>query len=215
MNWIEIFTRKKLPDEKEPVAFSADAGMAAGEKAAPSADGEVGLQAAEAGAEWRSGAAENKTAPVAPEPPLCDVTVRMRINDTGDIAKAALYLALSEGIGEERRIKEALSACGWCGVATEVGGISGELAVKASRALVGAALNSGVVCKSTAEMHALMHAAQEAFNVFIPGGLLEMSIGAKIAIVRNAQWLAVAVAGDAAFHAVAHHGRVGVGVMHL
>ena len=119
--------------------------MAAGEKAAPSADGEVGLQAAEAGAEWRGGAAENKTAPVAPEPPLCDVTVRMRINDTGDIAKAALYLALSEGIGEERRIKEALSACGWCGVATEVGGISGELAVKASRALVGAALNSGVV----------------------------------------------------------------------
>ena len=39
--------------------------------------------------------------------------------------------------------------------------------------------------------------------------------GAKIAIVRNSQWIAVAVAGDTAFHAVAHHERMGVGVMHV
>ncbi len=205
MNWSEIFMGKRTPDEKDPTAFSAGTAMVGG-KTLPPADGEVGCQAAETETESGGGAVEL---------PLCDVAVRMCISDTGNAAKAALYLALSESIDEERRIKEALSACGWCSVATEVGGISGELAAKASRALVGAALNSGVVRRSASEMHALMHAAQEAFNSFIPFGLLEASVGAKIAIVRNAQWLAVAVVGDAAFHAIAHHERVGVGVMHI
>ncbi len=215
MNWSGIFIGKRTPDEKGSMDFSAESAVV-GEKTAVPSDGEIDrCRAVGAEAEGRGDTAGDKIVPAAPEPPLCDVTVRMRINDTGDAAKAALYLALSDGIGEERRIKEALSACGWRGVATEVGGISGELAVKASRALVGAALNSGVVRKDGAEMHALMHAAQEAFKSFIPCGLLETSVGAKIAIVRNAQWLAVAVAGDAAFHAVAHHERVGVGVMHI
>ncbi|MBP3751448.1 MAG: hut operon positive regulator HutP, partial [Pyramidobacter sp.] len=87
----------------------------------------------------------------------------MRITSLGDVAKAALYLAMSDDISEERRIKETLLNCGWRSVATEVGGISGDLSMKVSRALVGAALNSGVVRKSTSEMHALLHAAQEAF----------------------------------------------------
>ena len=146
---------------------------------------------------------------------VCSTTVNMRITSLGDVAKAALYLAMSDDISEERRIKETLLNCGWRSVATEVGGISGDLSMKVSRALVGAALNSGVVRKSTSEMHALLHAAQEAFSSFIPFGLLETSIGAKIAIVRNSQWIAVAVAGDTAFHAVAHHERMGVGVMHV
>lgn len=146
---------------------------------------------------------------------VCSTPVLMCLKDTGDVAKAALYLAMSDGITEERRIKDALASCGWRGVATEVGGISGEMSQKVSRALVGAALNSGVVRKTTSEMHALLHAAQESFNSFIPFGMLETSVGVKIAIVRNSQWLAVAVAGDTAFHAVAHHVRMGVGVMHL
>lgn len=170
--------------------------------------------------------AEAEAAESAPEPEpieqeafspsaVCCASVLMSLKDTGDVAKAALYLAMSEGITEERRIKDALASCGWRGVATEVGGISGDMSQKVSRALVGAALNSGVVRKTTAEMHALLHAAQESFNAFIPFGILETSVGVKIAIVRNSQWLAVAVAGDTAFHAVAHHVRIGVGVMHV
>lgn len=171
-------------------------------------------------------AAEVEAAESAPEPEpieqeafppsaVCCASVLMSLKDTGDVAKAALYLAMSEGITEERRIKDALASCGWRGVVTEVGGISGDMSQKVSRALVGAALNSGVVRKTTAEMHALLHAAQESFNAFIPFGILETSVGVKIAIVRNSQWLAVAVAGDTAFHAVAHHVRIGVGVMHV
>ncbi len=146
---------------------------------------------------------------------LCSAAIRMSLKGPGDAGKAAVYLALSCDIAEECKIKDALTSCGWYSVATEVGGISGELSLKVSRALVGAALNSGVVRKNTSEMHSLMHAAQEAFSSFIPTGLLEASIGAKIAIVRNSQWIAVAVAGDTAFHSSAHHERIGVGVMHI
>lgn len=60
-----------------------------------------------------------------------------------------------------------------------------------------------------------MHAAFEALDAFIPSGLLEASVGAKIAIVRNSRWISVAVMGDTAYHAVAHHERFGLGMMHI
>ena len=207
MNWNEIFKNTATEGTGEELIAEERADALFADSAA-----EVRPEVPEAGFQ---------TSPVedAAEPPgystLCDTTVHMRITGTGDAAKAALYLALSNDINEERRIKESLQEIGWRSVATEVGGISGELSMKVSRALVGAALNSGVVRKSASEMHALLHAAQEAFNSFIPFGLLETSIGAKIAIVRNSQWIAVAVAGDTAFHAIAHHERMGVGVMHV
>ena len=200
MNWNEIFktTAPEFVEEERQVEEKTTAPLPAA--AVP-------------------GSAFDENAEAAPVPEgesILSVTpVQMRLTSTGDAAKAALYLAMSDGIAEERRIKDALQEIGWRSVATEVGGISGELSAKVSRALVGAALNSGVVRKNTSEMHALLHAAQEAFRSFIPFGLLETSIGAKIAIVRNNQWIAVAVAGDTAFHAVAHHERMGVGVMHV
>ena len=40
---------------------------------------------------------------------------------------------------------------------------------------------------------------------FLTVGMLEASVGAKIAIVRNDRWIAVAVMGDTAYHAVANH----------
>ena len=199
MNWNEIFktTAPEFIEEERPVEEKTPTPLP------PAAPGNAFDEGGEA-----APAAEGETF-------LSVTPVQMRLAATGDVAKAALYLAMSDGIAEERRIKDALQEIGWRSVATEVGGISGELSAKVSRALVGAALNSGVVRKSTSEMHALLHAAQEAFASFIPFGLLETSIGAKISIVRNNQWIAVAVAGDTAFHAVAHHERMGVGVMHV
>ena len=200
MNWNEIFKNpaSELVEEERPAEVKT--------LPAPPAAGTAVSAPEESGEAASTGEGET----------ILSVTpVQMRLTATGDVAKAALYLAMSDGIAEERRIKDALQEIGWRSVATEVGGISGELSMKVSRALVGAALNSGVVRKNTSEMHALLHAAQEAFRSFIPFGLLETSIGAKIAIVRNTQWIAVAVAGDTAFHAVAHHERMGVGVMHV
>ncbi len=112
-------------------------------------------------------------------------------------------------------MKEQFATINWKSVATEVGGLAGDLPQKLTRALVGASLNAGVIEKNRREMHALMHAAVEAMNGFIAQAMLEASIGAKIGIVRNSRWIAVAVMGDTAYHAVAHHERCGLGVMHL
>jgi hut operon positive regulator len=150
-----------------------------------------------------------------PEMDYVKLSVKIDLKQKSQVGRAALLLALTTDAEEEQNVKEQIVATGWRAVATEVGGLAGELPQKITRALVGAALNAGVVEKKCNEMHALMHAAVEALNGFISMSMLEASIGAKIGIVRNDQWIAVAVLGDTAYHAVAHHERCGLGVMHL
>jgi len=144
-----------------------------------------------------------------------ELSVHIKLTDESQVGRVAILLASTTDSREESALKRQIAKSGWRAVATEVGGLAGELPQKITRAVVGAALNSGVVEKKGGEMHALMHAALEAMNGFISMSLLEASIGAKIAIVRNRFWLTVAVVGDSAYHAVAHHERCGLGVMHL
>lgn len=144
-----------------------------------------------------------------------NITVSLKFNSEGQVGRAAMLLASTLTKSEEDLVKVQLGELGWKCVATEVGGVLGELPQKTTRALVGAALNGKVIDKDQREMHALMHAAFEAMDAFIPSGLLEASVGAKIAIVRNNRWISVAVMGDTAYHAVAHHERFGLGVMHI
>lgn len=141
--------------------------------------------------------------------------VKLRFTEESQVGRAALLLSCTTDKQSEEELKLALNAEGWKSVATEVGGIASDLPQKITRALVGAALNAGVVDKKPREMHALMHAALEAINGFISLGTLEASIGAKLAIVRNTNWIAVSMVGDTAYHAVAHHERCGLGVMHI
>jgi len=141
--------------------------------------------------------------------------VKLRFTEESQVGRAALLLSCTTDKQSEEDLKSALNAEGWKAVATEVGGIASDLPQKITRALVGAALNAGVVDKRPREMHALMHAALEAINGFISLGTLEASIGAKLAIVRNSNWIAVSMVGDTAYHAVAHHERCGLGVMHI
>lgn len=154
--------------------------------------------------------------PVVPlrEGPLA-FSVRFQIRDESQVGRTALLLAATTSPQEEESVRDALGAYGWRAVATEVGGLAGDLPQKITRAVVGAALNGGVVAKTSGEMHALMHAALEATGGFLTLSMLEASVGAKISIVRNDRWIAVAVVGDTAYHAVAHHERCGLGVMHL
>lgn len=144
-----------------------------------------------------------------------ELNLCIRIDDESQVGRAALLLAATTSNEAERTFKNDLSSIGWRSVATEVGGLVGDLPPKITRALVGASLNAGVVEKKRNEMHALMHAALEALEGFLATGMLEASIGAKIAIVRNSRWISVAVMGDTAYHAVAHHERCGLGVMHI
>jgi hut operon positive regulator len=144
-----------------------------------------------------------------------ELNLNIRIDDESQVGRAALLLAATTSNETECVFKKELSSIGWRSVATEVGGLAGDLPQKITRALVGASLNAGVVDKRRNEMHALMHAALEALDGFLVVGMLEASVGAKIAIVRNSKWISVAVMGDTAYHAVAHHERCGLGVMHI
>ncbi|MDD2206534.1 MAG: HutP family protein [Aminobacterium sp.] len=144
-----------------------------------------------------------------------ELTIQVHLNDENQVGRAALLLASTTTSDAENALKRELAQYGWRSVATEVGGLAGDLPQKVTRALVGASLNAGVVDKTRNEMHALMHAAVEALEGFLTVGMLEASVGAKIAIVRNERWIAVAVMGDTAYHAVAHHERCGLGVMHI
>lgn len=144
-----------------------------------------------------------------------ELQVTLRFTEESQVGRAALLLSCTTDKQSEEKLKTCLNAEGWKAVATEVGGIASDLPQKITRALVGAALNAGVVDKKPREMHALMHAALEAINGFISLGTLEASIGAKLAIVRNSGWIAVSMVGDTAYHAVAHHERCGLGVMHI
>ena len=144
-----------------------------------------------------------------------DFEITIHLDDENQVGRAAILLAATTSPSDEHRMKEQFATINWKSVATEVGGLAGDLPQKLTRALVGASLNAGVIEKNRREMHALMHAAVEAMNGFIAQAMLEVSIGAKIGIVRNSRWIAVAVMGDTAYHAVAHHERCGLGVMHL
>ncbi len=143
------------------------------------------------------------------------LNLNLKVLDDSQIGRTALLLAATKDADDEAFLKEQLRKIGWRGVATEVGGLAGDVPRKMTRAVVGASLNAGVVEKRPHEMHALMHATLEAMNAFMPTSMLEASIGAKIGIVRNRHWISVAILGDTAFHAVAHHERCGMGVMHI
>jgi hut operon positive regulator len=148
------------------------------------------------------------------------VSSPLRVNlsfnlSAGDVARAALLLALTKNAETEAVFKRSIEHYGWHVVATEVGGLLNDLPAKLVRAIVGASLNAGVIEKNGREMHALVHAAIEAGDSFVHRGILEVSIGAKIAIVRSDHWVAVAIFGDCAVHAAAHHDRCGLGVMHI
>jgi hut operon positive regulator len=132
-----------------------------------------------------------------------------------DVARAALLVALTNNAEMETVFKQEIERWGWRVVATEVGGLLNDLPAKLVRAIVGASLNAGIIEKTSREMHSLVHAAIEAGDSFVHRGILEISMGAKIAIVRNEQWVAVAIFGDCAVHVTAHHDRCGLGVMHI
>ena len=135
--------------------------------------------------------------------------------DGDDVGRAAVLLAITKSAEMEAACRQRIEEQGWRVVATEVGGLLSDLPQKIVRALVGASLNAGIIEKNNREMHALIHAAIEAGNSFLIKGIIELSIGAKIAIVRNEDWIAVAIFGDCAAHVVAHHDRCGLGVMHI
>ena len=115
------------------------------------------------------------------------------------------------------RQKKMLSEAGYRFVVTEVGGTSdrSDFQLKTTKAVIGAALNSGLISKSPTNYHALLHATEEAKRGILVNAASNVSLAVKIAVVRDARWIAVALFGESALHPLTNHERAGLGVMHL
>ena len=117
------------------------------------------------------------------------------------VGVAAMLLALTRTLKDEETAKRALTEAGHKFVVTEVGGKTSydDFHEKVNRAVIGASLNSGIIEKTANDIHALIHATEEA----------------KKAVVRGSGWLAVALFGKSALHYMTNHERAGLGVMHI
>lgn len=133
------------------------------------------------------------------------------------IGTAAMLLALTQTMGDEEFAKRMVLDQGYRFVVTEVGGSSdrADFQAKVTKAVIGASLNTGLISKSPMNYHALLHATEEAKRGILVNVASSVSLAVKIAVVRDAHWIAVALFGESALHPMTNHQRAGMGIMHL
>lgn len=139
------------------------------------------------------------------------------VDSIKSVGTAAMLLALTRTMADEDTVKAMLAGQGYKVVVTEVGGNSAvsEFQGKVTKAVLGAALNTGIITKTSTNYHALLHATDEAKRGILVNVASSASIAVKIAIVRDSQWVAVALFGESAIHPLTNHERAGLGIMHL
>ena len=133
------------------------------------------------------------------------------------VGVAAMLLALTRTLKDEETAKRALTEAGHKFVVTEVGGKTSydDFHEKVNRAVIGASLNSGIIEKTANDIHALIHATEEAKKGILVSVSSSASLALKIAVVRGSGWLAVALFGKSALHYMTNHERAGWGGMHI
>lgn len=133
------------------------------------------------------------------------------------VGVAAMLLALTRTLKDEETAKRALTEAGHKFVVTEVGGKTSydDFHEKVNRAVIGASLNSRIIEKTANDIHALIHATEEAKKGILVSVSSSASLALKIAVVRGSGWLAVALFGKSALHYMTNHERAGLGVMHI
>lgn len=133
------------------------------------------------------------------------------------VGVAAMLLALTRTLRDEETAKRALTEAGHKFVVTEVGGKTSydDFHEKVNRAVIGASLNSGIIEKTANDIHALIHATEEAKKGILVSISSSASLALKIAVVRDAGWISVALLGKSALHYMTNHERAGLGVMHI
>lgn len=124
---------------------------------------------------------------------------------------------LDENDSRRRENEKAVRAAGHSFVVTEVGGktASNGFQDQVNRAVIGAGLNAGVIAKTPNEIHAVVHATEEALKGILVNVATSSSLALKIAIVRNEHWIVVAIFGQSALHYMTNHERAGLGIMHI
>lgn len=132
------------------------------------------------------------------------------------IGYIALRLAMAQSIAEENQLKKEYLLHKIRFVVTEVGGnTKRDFQDKVTRAVFGAALNSGLIQKEPHEVHSLLHATEEAKRGAIVNVSSEANLAVKIAIIRREHWIAVAIFGESAIHPITGHERCGLGIMNI
>lgn len=128
----------------------------------------------------------------------------------------AMLLAMTKTLESEKALKTLFLKSGIRFAVTEIGGKSdGALLERIQNSVIGASLNENLIDKTSSHIHAVLHATEEAKKGFLINGISKASVVAKIAIVRNEHWIAVAMFGESSFHPVSGHERCGLGVMHI
>lgn len=138
-------------------------------------------------------------------------------NSVNSVGTAALLLALTQTMYDEERAKQLVAKKDFKAAVTEVGGQTtlNEFNEKVNRAVIGAALNSGIIQKCTNDIHALIHATEEAKKGVMIGANTNQNLALKMAMVRDDTWIAVAMFGKSAVHYMINHDRGGLGIMHI
>lgn len=133
------------------------------------------------------------------------------------VGSGAMILAMTQTISDEEKVKKYLEEQGYQSAVTELGGnVSySEFKEKVIRAVIGACLNCGIISKTPNEIHALLHATEEAKKGIEVNVSNSANVSLKIAFVRRDHWIAVAVFGESAVHHITNHQRAGLGVMHI
>lgn len=128
----------------------------------------------------------------------------------------ALLLALTRNIHDENALKKLYAEQNIRFVVTEIGGKSDvDFQDRINKAVIGASLNGGLARKNTHDIHAVLHAAEEAKRGVLVNTTSTTNIALKIAIVRDNDWIAVALFGESSIHPITGHERCGLGVMHI
>lgn len=133
------------------------------------------------------------------------------------VGMAAMLLALTRTMQDEDAVKRMLANQGFRFVVTEVGGTSAnsDFQTKTTKAVIGACMNTGLIAKTPTNYHALLHATDEAKRGIMVNVASSTSVAVKIAVVRDKNWIAVALFGESALHPLTNHDRAGLGLMHL
>lgn len=100
---------------------------------------------------------------------------------------AAMMLALTQTIYDEDLAKKLVAKKGLKAVVTEVGGktIFDDFNDRINRAVIGACLNSGLIEKKSNDIHAVIHATEEAKKGLLVSVSTSASLALKIAVSRN------------------------------
>lgn len=135
-------------------------------------------------------------------------------NSIASPGTAAMMLALTQTIYDEELAKKLVAKKGLKAVVTEVGGKTSfyDFNERINRAVIGACLNSGLIEKKSNDIHAVIHATEEAKRGLLVSVSTSSSLAMKIAIEH---WIAVALFGKSALHYMTNHERAGLGVMHI